>query len=153
MWLYPCNLPPMHFGLVATFAVDKSISLQTVKVSRELYDQMLRRSLFYLLGWAQRTVLLSHRGYALKERLSRGVSLDYEFNRYLISYYETMNGILQGSSVPIYNERGKYSTSDIEDAPLIVTELAEDKYLLFVPVKHVAAGHVDMIPLLSLNDV
>lgn len=148
----------MLYGLIATFAVDRRISIKTVKVTRDVYDKMLRQSLIYLLGWAQRTVLLSDRGFALKEKLTRGVSLNYEFNRYLISYYEMVDGSRRWPSLPISNDRGNYGAKDVCDAPLIVTQVDSDKYLVFVPIRHGALGpesegHVDLIPLLSLYDV
>lgn len=154
----------VHYGLVGTFVVDREMTIRTVRVTASAYEKMLRRSIFYLLGWCQRAVLLSDRGFALKERLCQGLHLDYDLNKYLLSFFESMKVKYAAKTIPSCGSRGRYALKDINEGDIAITpyqgfpvegtEYAKGatKYLIFVKLDGKSKAATWM-PLLCINDI
>lgn len=139
----------VSYGLIGTFVVDAAMTIKTVRVSREIYNIMLRRSLIYCLYWFQRNILLSDRGALLKERLSKGLLFDDKFNKRLINYYETFNGNLNMEKNIFDEIKSSFGIDDILNEKILAASCDNGKYLIFVPVNN--KNHKDYIPLLSVN--
>lgn len=145
------NYSETTFGLVGNFVVNKQMEIKTIRASREHFTKLLRYSIFRLLAWIQRTVLISGESYFIKHRLLRGMNFDYETNKNLINYYLGINRRKVAERHLADSEAASYSWRDIVGDKIYMIPVSNNLFGLFVIVNH--EEHKDLIPLVSVSDL
>ena len=159
------------YGLVGTFVIDNQMTTRTLRVSAATYNRLLRSSLFYLLGWLQRSALISDQDNSFKRKLSYAPSslsgpqgpggggiresihhLDWQLNAQLINYYHSTKARYSPREI---NVSGTHGINEVIGNTIYTTE-ENGKVMLLVEVSHTNSSgqlHTHYLPIIYLREL